>query len=224
MSKTSGNRPGKPLVQSAMPAWANGRRKPLPRRSRIHWSTWAFLAVLGGLAIYAALPDPPFSLDGPPLAGAVERVADGDTIEIAGQRIRLPGMDAPEWNQTCKTADGGTWDCGRAAAQRMSELTRGKTLACRAEGHDRYGRLLAVCRAGNTDIAETLVADGLAISTSRYASAEAVARKARRGLWQGDFATPAEWRAGEASGEGVTPGNPSRFERFIAWLVGLFSS
>lgn len=224
MAKNSGKRPPEPVIQAAMPAWANGRRNPLPRRGRIHWNTWLFLMVLGALAIYAALPDPPFTLGGPPLTGAVERVADGDTIEVAGQRIRLPDMDAPEWNQTCKTADGGTWDCGRAAAQRMRELTRGKTLTCRAEGHDRYGRLLAVCRDGRTDIAEALVADGLAISAGRYAGVEAIARKARRGLWQGDFTTPAAWRAGETSGEALTPGNPSRFERFIAWLIGLFSS
>ncbi len=29
------------------------------------------------------------------------RVVDGDTLEIAGERIRLHGIDAPETNQTC---------------------------------------------------------------------------------------------------------------------------
>ena len=35
------------------------------------------------------------------------RVIDGDTIDIAGERIRLHGIDAPESAQTC-VADGVT--------------------------------------------------------------------------------------------------------------------
>ena len=32
------------------------------------------------------------------------RVIDGNTIEIAGERIRLHGIDAPEAKQTCAAA------------------------------------------------------------------------------------------------------------------------
>lgn len=205
-----------------MPLWANGRRNRLVRRSRINWGTWLVVfLLLGALGIYAALPEAPFPLGDAPLTGSVERVADGDTIELGGQRIRLVGLDAPEWDQICSLADGATWSCGRAATERMRELTRGKSLSCAGEGHDRYGRLLATCRTGEIDIAEALVRDGLAVASGSYQRAESEARGAHRGIWQGRFERPADWRAAKA---GEPAGNPSRFERFVAWLIGLFSS
>lgn len=224
MGKARDQKPLSPTLHRAMPAWANGRRNPLPRRRRFRWRNWLVVLVGLGIIAYLWLPDAPFSLDGPPLTGTVERVSDGDTIDIAGQRIRLPGIDAPEWNQTCRTAGGGSWECGAAASKRMRELTRNRTLSCRPEGHDRYGRLLAVCRDGRVDIAEAMVADGFATATSRYAAAEALARRAKRGLWQGQFDAPAEWRRREAEGGDGEAGNPSRFERFLAWLWRLLPS
>lgn len=222
MSNSGDKRPRPPLVNPAMPAWGNGRRNPLRRRSRINWRTWFFVfLLLGAFGIYAILPEAPFSLGEAPLTGPVERVADGDTIEIGGQRIRLTGLDAPEWNQTCSRADAADWACGRAAADRMRGLTRGATLSCEGEGHDRYGRLLATCRAGDADIAEALVRDGLAVASGGYIRAESEARHAGRGIWQGRFDRPADWRAAKTA---EPQGNPSRFERFLAWLLDLFSS
>jgi endonuclease YncB( thermonuclease family) len=208
-----------------MPAWATGRRTPLRRQFRLSRGTWVVLiGSIAALGLFALLPEARFGLDGGSLDGPVERVADGDTIEIAGQRIRLVGLDAPEWDQTCTNADGDTWSCGAAAADRMRQLVRGEMLSCAPEGHDRYGRLLAACTNGAGDIAQMLVRDGLAIATDRYFGAEAEAREARRGLWQGKFVTPAAWRDGAGRGDGAGGGNPSRFERFLAWLGGLLTS
>ncbi|MDB5541819.1 MAG: hypothetical protein JWQ89_3546 [Devosia sp.] len=112
----------------------------------------------------------------------------------------------------------------RRRGQPHAQLTRARTLSCRPEGHDRYGRLLALCSDGATDLAEALVGDGLAISTGRYGGAEAAARRAGRRLWQGSFDSPAEWRQREAAGGGANAGNPSRFDRFVAWIRGLIAS
>ena len=42
------------------------------------------------------------------------RVIDGDTMVVAGQRIRLHGIDAPKSEQLCRR-DGKRWRCGMDA-------------------------------------------------------------------------------------------------------------
>src|SRR5690349_7808869 len=38
----------------------------------------------------------------PSTVEGIARVIDGDTLELAGERIRLWGIDAPERSQTCR--------------------------------------------------------------------------------------------------------------------------
>ena len=49
----------------------------------------------------------------------------GETIEIAGNRIRLHGIDAPEGRQSCRRVDGTSWFCGRAAARALRGMIAG---------------------------------------------------------------------------------------------------
>ncbi len=62
------------------------------------------------------------------------RVIDGDTIEIASQRIRLHGIDAPEGRQTCRR-DAVTWLCGAESAR---ALRRSNGLPIAVESPNRY--------------------------------------------------------------------------------------
>ncbi len=62
------------------------------------------------------------------------RVIDGDTIEVAGQRIRLHGIDAPEGRQSCRR-DAVTWPCGAEAAR---ALRRSNGLPIAVESPNRY--------------------------------------------------------------------------------------
>lgn len=60
------------------------------------------------------------------------RLKRGDTIEIAGQRIRFSGIDAPESAQRCKTASGKSYACGRLAANARDEfLAASRPATCR---------------------------------------------------------------------------------------------
>lgn len=135
----------------------------------------------------------------PTVAGAAS-VTDGDTLRIGGQRIRLHGIDAPERDQSCRDANGRGWACGRRATEELQELVGWRTVSCHQQDVDRYGRIVARCFAGEVDVAEHLVLEGLALAYTRYSwdyvIAETRARAAGRGMWSGDFDAPWDWRRG----------------------------
>ena len=130
-------------------------------------------------------------------AGA--RVVDGDTLWIDGTTYRIHGIDAPEAAQKCAKASGKTWPCGKAAVEAMQQLVAGGDVTCVGKGLDDYGRTLATCTAGGSDVAATLVGDGLAWAFRRYsldyAATEDVARAAGAGVWQATTEPPWEYRA-----------------------------
>lgn len=73
-------------------------------------------------------------------------------------------------------------------------------LACELAAKDRYGRTLAACRTqpfpDGVDLGAEMVRLGWAVATvDAYIVEEAEAQAKRRGIWQGDFARPADWRA-----------------------------
>lgn len=126
-------------------------------------------------------------------------IADGDTIELSGQRIRLEGIDAPEYNQTC-LGKSGTFNCGREARRKLAMLAGTGPVRCTGWQEDKYGRLLGTCTTGKTELNREMVASGWAVSYGQFAAEEAAARKAGVGLWQSEFQRPADWRkAHEAS-------------------------
>ncbi len=127
-------------------------------------------------------------------------VIDGDTIEVRGSRVRLHGIDAPESDQPC-CAGGSAWQCGRHATRALTDLIGGRLVDCQERDRDRYGRIVAICHVGGSDLGAWLVIRGWALAYRRYSddyvSEEATARASRRGLWRGEFAAPWDWRAEE---------------------------
>jgi endonuclease YncB( thermonuclease family) len=127
------------------------------------------------------------------------RILDGDTIDIAGQRIRQWGIDAPESQQSCQGKDRRTYECGRDAAAVLAELTRGRQVQCRARDRDRYQRIVAVCSTEAGEINASMVRRGWAVdytqySGGRYHTEEAAAKAEGLGLWSGRFDLPWDWR------------------------------
>lgn len=123
-------------------------------------------------------------------------VVDGDTLRVGSERVRLVGIDAPEQTQRCGPER--RVACGIMASQWLEQLVKGRTVQCLPTGRDRYGRLLAKCRVGGTDLGAAIVEAGWAIAYRRYSNAyvlpESRARRARRGLWAFGFQAPETYR------------------------------
>ena len=124
------------------------------------------------------------------------RVIDGDTIEIAGERIRLHGIDAPESKQTCADKTGREWGCGRMATQALKDAINDQEVVCKGDKRDRYKRLLAVCYVGKINLNAKMVGNGWALAYRKYSKdyvrAETFAKSRREGLWRGTFEPPWE--------------------------------
>jgi endonuclease YncB( thermonuclease family) len=116
------------------------------------------------------------------------RQASSDTLEIHGQRIRLSGIDAPESDQLCRGDDSLQYHCGAKAANALYEHIAGRSVSCEGVGRDQYGRVVAVCSVGGTDLGEWLVSAGLAFdwprySKGRYTATQKDAERGGRGVW-----------------------------------------
>ena len=133
------------------------------------------------------------------IAGRVT-VTDGDSLNVSGHRIRLFGIDAPEGTQIC-VAGGQRWRCGSSAARALRQRIAGCSVVCTERDRDRYGRIVAVCRAGGVDVNAWMVSQGHALAYRKYSTAyvgqERSAKAARRGLWRGQFVPPWDWRRGK---------------------------
>ena len=128
------------------------------------------------------------------------RVVDGDTLEITGTKIRMHGIDAPESKQSC-LANGKTYRCGQKATVALSELIGSSDVRCEGKDQDRYGRVIAICFVGQTNLNASLVSQGWALAYRRYSTdfvgEEAEAESNKRGLWAGSFIAPWDWRKGK---------------------------
>jgi endonuclease YncB( thermonuclease family) len=155
------------------------------------------LAIAAAAALCVMVYDRMFGPPDRPIFTGAARVVDADTLVVAGERVRLDGLDAPEIAQTCQR-EGVTWPCGTDAAMALHNHIAGRHVACGVSGRDSYGRMVGQCRTEEGDIGAWLVSEGLALAYTRYSwryvPEELMARWQRRGMWAGRFERPEEWR------------------------------
>lgn len=169
------------------------------------------------------------------MAGQVElsgaaRVIDGDTLDVAGSRIRIGGIDAPEMSETCIDAQGKRWQCGVWATDVTRKLLAQRTVRCIDLGKRSHARIVGRCYLGGRDLAVVLIEVGAVRPCARFAraqgreaeylAAERVAVAARAGLHRGPLNPVAGFckidrpmresiQVVEAPGECVIKGNVS---------------
>lgn len=152
--------------------------------------------IKGGAAALALMflagPAPARDLVGP------AQVIDADSLLVAGQEIRLHGIDAPEWNQPCKLPDGGQFHPGREAVAWLKSVAEGRLVACHPEDRDRYKRVVATCYLDGRNLNQAMVAEGWALPylhySHRYAHDGDQAQIDKRGLHRGTCVSPSVWR------------------------------
>ena len=126
----------------------------------------------------------------------IRTVHDGDTVTAVApdghtERIRLLGIDAPEYKQ----------EHGRAARVALDSKVTGVPVRVTAHGRDQYDRLLGVLWIGSRNLNRELIAEGNAwvfdrsLAPEEFIAAEQSARQAKRGLWAAPQPLrPTEWR------------------------------
>jgi len=120
-------------------------------------------------------------------------VADGDTVIFGKEKIRLEGIDAPEFDQLC-SINGAEYKCGTKSRAYLKALVKTGNFRCKAWQRDKYERLLGQCYVGDKDINAQMVRSGWAVSFGDYYGEEALAQKEKAGLWAGKFDRPRKWR------------------------------
>ncbi len=169
------------------------RSFPAPKRS---WWRWLLditaVIALAAFILYAVNGFEPVSW----VAGV--SAIDGDSLRRAGEDIRLHGIDAPELGQQCRDGRGRLYDCGREARNALKRLIGRANVECRISDQDRYGRGIGTCFADGVELNREMVRQGWAIAyvrhTQRYLPAAKEAQAAGRGMWQGEFEFPEDYR------------------------------
>ena len=145
----------------------------------------------------AAAARTPSYAPGTRISGVAE-VLDGHSMSIDGHAVRLHGAEAPGLLQTCQTASGTAWPCGKKAMERLTALAGGKKVDCTVTASAGTGAAALCAVRGIPDLGLFIVTEGFAVPNGHdkgnYSRAFEAARATKAGLWTGKFEAPWTWR------------------------------
>lgn len=126
------------------------------------------------------------------------KIVDGDSLELNGERVRLDGIDAPEYFQVCRNEQNKEYECGQEALQYLQNLSEGQSVTCNCLAEkDKYGRKLCECFVGNLSLNKEMVRSGWAFpyrDDDKYSQELEYAQTQHIGIWQGKNMRPALYR------------------------------
>jgi endonuclease YncB( thermonuclease family) len=107
------------------------------------------------------------------------------TIEAAGYRIALDGVEAVQPDETCNFEGGNAWPCGMAARTAFRNWLRSRAIECNVPGQAPNDVVATHCKLGDTDIGEWLVQNGWARAKDGTSMAEMMtkAQEAKLGIF-----------------------------------------
>ena len=146
------------------------------------------------IVLYSAV----FMLFGSFAQTAEYKAVDGDSLMLEERRLRLDGIDAPEFTQSCFDAAGAEYLCGLKSLKYLESLMTDSVVKCDCLPEpDIYNREVCECFADEVSLNRAMVYAGYAMTyrSEKYADAEQNAKSAKRGMWQGKFMRPALFRA-----------------------------
>ena len=126
------------------------------------------------------------------------KIIDGDTIILNAEKIRFYGIDTPEVKQKCTDNNGQSYSCGIQATLELKKIIGSRKVSCIKKTKDRYKRSISICYVNGNDINSLMVKKGWALAyrkySKKYISNEINAKNEKKGLWQGKFEMPWDFR------------------------------
>jgi endonuclease YncB( thermonuclease family) len=131
-------------------------------------------------------------------------VIDGDSLKVDDgleiKEVRLFGIDAPEYSQTCFDKSDKEYNCGKNSQKFLVDLIDKKQITCFYSQKDVYNRFLAKCEIDKISINQEIIRNGMALiynfnqSDEIMRELEKYARISKIGIWQGKFQKPKDYR------------------------------
>ena len=150
------------------------------------------------------------------LGPAVANAIDGETLFVGGAEVKLFGIDAVEDDQVCQDGNGIDYACGRRATRTLQALVQEDLVVCLPLFAISDSRVVGNCEVTPegeyepvspiafmeefrpNNLSHLMVAEGHAVAigvgTRFFGAEQNEAQALRKGIWQGSFQPPSNWR------------------------------